>query len=558
MTQTAAPKTFTREDLALMTDDEVAVVLADIRYRILDHAERVGKTELEESPLTWLSALFPAYVYASFGAHQSEFWSWLWAIEEARRPHPFVGIWSRGGAKSTSAELGCVALGARGRRRYGLYVCETQDQANDHVGTIGALLESDQVARMYPLLGERMVGKYNVARGWSRNRLRTASGFTIDAVGLDKSTRGVKIEEQRPDFMIFDDLDGTYDSAKTVDTKIGTITKQILPAGTDDCAILAIQNLIHPDSIFAQLADGRADFLTDRIVSGPVPAVEGLVTSETADGYRIIEGEPTWLGQDIAACQAFIDTYGITAFLGECQHEVEAPPGGMFDHLTFRHCTPGEVPDLVRTTVWVDPAVTDTDQSDSHACQCDGISADGTIFRLASWEHRATPVDALVKAITWAYQFESRTVGVETDQGGDTWQSVFREALARVLADHPEWAGRPPPVFTSDKASKVKREGHGISQPSKAGRAQRMLTDYETPAAGGIVHVVGTHDVLERALRRFPRTKPYDLVDASFWSWRDLRGHGGPAVSHGRQVAAATFATPQMARRSNGMAQARR
>jgi hypothetical protein len=26
-------------------------------------------------------------------------------------------------------------------------------------------------------------------------------------------------------------------------------------------------------------------------------------------------------------------------------------------------------------------------------------------------------------------------------------------------------------------------------------------------------------------LRRFPKTKPFDLVDASYWSWDDLR-HG--------------------------------
>jgi hypothetical protein len=46
-----------------------------------------------------------------------------------------------------------------------------------------------------------------------------------------------------------------------------------------------------------------------------------------------------------------------------------------------------------------------------------------------------------------------------------------------------------------------------------------MLTDYER---GRIIHVLGTHEVLERALKRFPVQKPYDLVDAAGWSWRDL------------------------------------
>lgn len=47
-----------------------------------------------------------------------------------------------------------------------------------------------------------------------------------------------------------------------------------------------------------------------------------------------------------------------------------------------------------------------------------------------------------------------------------------------------------------------------------------MLPDYER---GEIVHVTGTHETLERALRRFPRTKPFDLVDVCYWSWWDLR-----------------------------------
>jgi len=50
-----------------------------------------------------------------------------------------------------------------------------------------------------------------------------------------------------------------------------------------------------------------------------------------------------------------------------------------------------------------------------------------------------------------------------------------------------------------------------------------MLTDYEH---GTIVHVLGTHATLERGLRRFPLRKPFDLVDAAYWSWRDLRDMG--------------------------------
>jgi len=69
--------------------------------------------------------------------------------------------------------------------------------------------------------------------------------------------------------------------------KIDILTKTILPAGSPDCAILFIQNLIHPESIASRLVDGRADFLSERIVSGPYPAIEGL-TYEQRNGKFVI------------------------------------------------------------------------------------------------------------------------------------------------------------------------------------------------------------------------------------------------------------------------------
>lgn len=455
---------------------------------------------------TWLTTLFQGYVRQGFAPRHVDFWEWVWALEAGKRPAPFVAIWPRGGGKSTSAELAVVVMAARRARRYGLYVSETQDQADDHVQNVASLLESRQVELYYPRLAERAVSKYGSAKGWRRNRLRTASGFTVDAIGLDSAARGAKVDEHRPGFMILDDLDGELDSVPTVEKKITTLTKKLLPAGATDLAVLAVQNLVHGQSIFARLGDGRADFLADRTVSGPHPAIEGL-TYEQRDGrYVITGGTATWAGQDLAQCQAIINDTGLTAFLSESQHEVTMQAGGMFSHLEFRHCVWDQVPDLVRIVVWVDPAVTSTDDSDSQGIQADGLAPDGTIYRLWSWEQRTTPQDSLQRAIRKAVELGARAVGVETDQGGDTWQSVYREAVLALKLP------KTPPGFRSVKA--------GAGYGPKVHRAGQMLADYEQ---GRIVHVTGTHQVLERALFRFPKVKPFDLVDAAFWSWNDLR-----------------------------------
>ncbi len=495
-----------RDLLAEATSDEMATILAALDQNLL-----------EEDWREWLTALFPAHCAAPFAPHHEQLWDWVWDIQPGVRPDSLVAVFPRGGAKSTSAEMACVALGARRRRRYGLYVCAVQDQADDHVQNVAGLLESSTVERFYPELAERMVGKYGNSRGWRVNRLRTSSGFTIDAVGLDTAARGVKLEEARPDFLILDDLDNELDSPQTTERKIKTLTRGLLPAGSTDLAVLAIQNLVHPESIFARLAgvaEAEADFLGRRVVLGPIPAVEDLATEQREGRSVIVGGTPTWEGQNLDTCQDQIDDWGLSAFLAEAQHEVQVPPGGIFNHLDYRHCSWEEVPDLVRTTVWVDPAVTDTDASDSMGIQADGISDDGAIYRLFSWEQRTSPVGALKLAIAKAYEFGADHVGVETDQGGDTWRSVYKEALEDVLADHPEWVEERKPGFTADKAG----AGHG----PKTHRASKMLADYER---GRIIHVLGTHGTLERALRRFPKTKPLDLVDASYWSWTDLR-HG--------------------------------
>lgn len=461
--------------------------------------------EIEGSWPLWLLTLFPGLFAAPhFAQHHQDLWEWVWSIETGVRPRSFVALWPRGAAKSTSAELAVVALGARRARRYGLYVCETQEQADDHVANIAGLLEANTVELFYPALANRAMGKFGNVKGWRRNRLRTASGLTIDAMGLDSAARGAKVDDDRPSFMVFDDIDGEHDTPATTAKKIKTLTRKLIPAGAPDLAILAIQNLVHENSIFAQLADGRADFMSDRIVSGPIRALDGM-TYEQRDGRFVITGgEPTWLGMPRQRCQEMVDDMGITAFLAECQHDVEAPPGGMYSHLDWKRCTWAELPKLKRTVVWVDPAVTDTDDSDSYGIQADALGEDGKLYRLYSWEQRTSPDDALRRAITKANELGAESVGVETDQGGDTWRSVYEKVAAgfeRV------------PKFKSEKAG----AGHG----GKVERSSRMLAEYER---GNVVHVEGTHVVLERALNRFPKTKPFDLADVAYWGWNDLMG----------------------------------
>lgn len=470
----------------------------------------------------WLASHFPAYTTAPMpddGRHAG-LWEWFEGLTPGVKPAARIELWARGGAKSSTAELGVTRTGHRKARTFALYVSGAQAQADKHVQSIAALFEHLGI--------DRAVNKYNQSKGWTQQILRAANGFNVVSLGLDAGVRGVKLDQYRPDLIILDDVDNRHDSAAVVAKKIETITESILPTGAPDYAVLFIQNMVHKDSVAAQLYDGRAAFLLDRDPIRLWPAVEGLTYEQTPEGtFRITGGTPTWAGQSLATCQSQMNDWGVTAFLQEAQHEVDDPDGGMYGHLVWRRCARRDVPPLARVCVWCDPAVTNTDDSDCHGIQVDGVAQDSTIYRLFSWEQRSTPQDVLCRGILKALEYGAQIVGVETDQGGDTWHSVFHEAwraiseeretedgLDHLIRQHratfralQEQAGRrlECPAFRSAKA--------GAGYGGKIERQSKMLSGYER---GGIVHVEGTHLVLEKALRRFPKAKPYDLADACF------------------------------------------
>jgi len=349
--------------------------------------------------------------------------------------------------------------------------------------------------------------------------------YQIEGGTRQAGARGIKLDEFRPDLIVLDDIDDRHDTLATVQKKIETITQSILPSGSADYAVLFVQNTIHADSVMAQLIDGRAPFLLDRAPIVVEPAVQGLEYEQRAqdDGrrtYVITAGVPTWAGQSLEVCQGQINDWGLTAFSREAQHEVEHVTGSMFSHLDFEsiRVDRAAVPAIVRYAVWCDPAVTSTDQSDCNGVQVDGLGVDGRVYRFFSWEQRATPQQTIELAFLKAVEYGALTVGVETDQGGDTWYSVAQLAWQNLVTAGKVPAAARQPRFLGARAGSV---------GSKAERGSQMLTAYERDT---VRHVRGTHTVLEKALNRFLIKKPYDLTDAAYWAWDDLANGGSAGV----------------------------
>lgn len=304
----------------------------------------------------WIIEHFPHVCTAPFSARHERLWEWFDALASGVRPLPRVECWPRGGAKSSTAELACARLCAKLTRRFVLYVCGTQDQADMHVSAVASALETIGV--------ERELNKYGHSRGWRRQQLRTANGFNVAGIGLDAAARGAKLDQYRPDLIIFDDVDDQDDSLLTIEKKVRQITTKIIPAGSPDCAILFIQNAVHEESIMSQLIEDRADFLYNREPAFVEPAVEGLeyesYTSETGRKlWRITAGEPTWAGQDLATCTAQLNDWGEAAFLREAQHRVAGALGTFFNVARLEPLAPEDLPELQKVALAGDLAGTE-------------------------------------------------------------------------------------------------------------------------------------------------------------------------------------------------------
>jgi len=467
---------------------------------------------------TWLPTLFPDTI-RDLAPHHEAIWQWVWAIRPDARPAPLVAILARGGAKSTSAELAAVAVGARSIRNYGLYVCGTQEQADDHVANVAALLESPALADYYPSLTERAVGKFGNIKGWRRNRLRTASGFTLDALGLDTAARGIKVDDDRPGFIVIDDIDGENDTPLTTEKRIRALTKKVLPAGAQNLAVLAVQNLVHPDSVFAQLVDGRADFLADRQMIGPIPAIRDL-TYEARNGRWVLTGgTPTWAGQNLARCQEMVNDFGLEAFLSECQHEVDVLAGGLFQREWFPIID--AAPANARAVRFWDKAGTAPNRANPDPDWTRGarvsITPDRCIYIEDIASIRADPggVEALI-AQTAALDGRSVAVRIEQEPGSSGKDVVYhyvRDVLQGYNVEGIRSTG-----------SKEERAGP-VSSQAKVGNVRLVRGDWN-------------RDFLDEAVK-FPLGKHDDQVDAVSGALAYLapgRPHSGAVAGHRQSV----------------------
>lgn len=502
-----------------LTELQIEALIADVQAE----AQRriAARQNIAALPRDWrerVPALFGAYFWHPFAEPHEDLWQWVDAIERKSSPHPFVGIWPRGRGKSTNTEAAFADLGVRSVRAYGLYCCGTQDQADKHVATIARMLESESVRKYAPSIGQPKVGR-NGNRTWNRQTVTTATGYTIEAIGLDKAVRGQKIDWARPDIIAFDDIDEVNDSELTTTKKETVITSSIIPAGATHCAVLFMQNMIHSNSIASRLAKrpdapGAAQYLMRRQVSGPFAAVEALKYERVQDGelwrWQITGGRSVWPGFDLAICEDELNRVGPLAYERESQNDVD---GDLADALMsaadFDRTRVAGHPDLVRVAIAVDPP------GGATAC---GIVAGGKakvgkdwhgyLLEDATTEKGVKPEEWALAVLKCYFRHKADVIFVERNYGGDMVAANVRQA---------KWLDDNGAVILDGSTVAIKEV---VATRGKVVRAEPVATVYQQ----GRGHNVGHFAALEKEWRQYvpgDRNSP-NRLDAHVWLFAGL------------------------------------
>lgn len=282
----------------------------------------------------WLRKLGAQTFTRPFAPIHKVFWEWNWETLQKLQDNELLEVsdlvafipWSREYGKSTHVEWAAIAEGAMLRGGYVIYVSSRQSQAEEHVVAIRNRIESEGVAKLYPWLGKPKMGAHGNKFGWAREFLMTAGGWAIRPVGLDVAIRGGKVLNMRPTLLIFDDIDELGDSPYVVENKERTLTRSILPMGTDKTRVLVAQNPIHENSMVNRMLTGVSLALSVRKVFGPVPAMTNFAyeVRQTDDGPvpTITQGETTWPEVTREMWQATMQRVGPESFLSEYQHDM--------------------------------------------------------------------------------------------------------------------------------------------------------------------------------------------------------------------------------------------
>lgn len=176
-------------------------------------------------------------------------------IDDFHSRIPFVlDLVFRGGAKSTIAEEAILLMALFREFKNALIVSSSKELAAERLHAIRhEAVTNEDLYRLF-------VGDI-VLTTESDNELIFGNGNRIVARGRGQSLRGTKFEEQRPDLIFIDDLEGDLSAVSTAEIRQKSwlwLQSDLLPAGDEMTKrVRMAATLMHPESVPARLERDR-------------------------------------------------------------------------------------------------------------------------------------------------------------------------------------------------------------------------------------------------------------------------------------------------------------
>lgn len=218
----------------------------------------IGNTKLRRQ-VTKNSHLWFFYIY--FGGYVTrpiaDFHREIFAMTERDDEQLSVLTAFRGSAKSTLVTLSYVLWSIFGKqqKKFVLVIGLTQPQAGIHFMNIRVALEENE------LLGKDF-GPYTLADGeWGSSTIVLSRySARISVASIDKTIRGIRHKQYRPDLIILDDVED-LSSVKTQESRDylhNWFQSEIQYLGDIGTRIIVVGNLLHRNSLLMRLKDAIA------------------------------------------------------------------------------------------------------------------------------------------------------------------------------------------------------------------------------------------------------------------------------------------------------------
>jgi hypothetical protein len=413
--------------------------------------------------------------------------------------HRCAWVGPRGVGKSTwSFLINPMWALAHMHRTFIAAFADSGPQATQHLITFKREIDNNELLRRdYPDLCAPALRPSGVTVADTKNLMIAKSGAVFMAKGIDSSTLGAKIENRRPDLILFDDIEpeeSTYsDYQKT--QRLGSVTDGVLPMNIR-AAVEFTGTTTMPGSIIHDMV---------RFAQGDVDSKDGGNGWVGEKGIRVRHFKPIVADAEGTQRSLWPAKWSLEWLLSiahtrdYAKNYANDPMGYDGDYWTGADFTyQAEMEGITRTCLWVDPAVTSGRKSDQT-----GLAVVGWRPPTREEKARNLPGMCLVKhvegvrlppgmplrekALRILEAFpEINILWVETNQGGDLWlNTVFHDMPVKVRTHH--------------------------TDVSKEARASYALDHYQH---GRVLHATRFHEA-ETQMMRFPNTPNDDQMDAS-------------------------------------------